>query len=319
MHPAFSIIFFTTASGAGFGLIGIASLFVLAGHGATGTGTMWAVAILGFALSVAGLLSSAGHLGRPERAWRAFSQWRTSWLSREGVIAPAALGLAALLFLTCLLGGPGGALARLLGLLTFLACVGTVTCTAMIYASLKPIPRWHNRWVLPGYLALSAASGLLCLMAIGQLTGQHWIAVDVLVLLSVACAFLVKEAYWRDGSGPYGPSSVETATGLGRIGRVTSFEAPHTEANFLLNEMGYRVGRKHASRLRTIVRVCAFAAPLLFTVIVLLAAGSIFASVSAVAAVISACFGLLVERWLFFAEAKHVVTLYYPSGNEAAA
>ena len=46
---------------------------------------------MGLALGLisAGLLSSAGHLGRPERAWRAFSQWRSSWLSREGVASVA--------------------------------------------------------------------------------------------------------------------------------------------------------------------------------------------------------------------------------------
>lgn len=320
MHPAFSIIFFSSASGAGFGMLGLSGLFVLLGLGDVGLGPMLAIAILGFALSVAGLVSSAGHLGRPERAWRAFSQWRTSWLSREGVAAPVALGLAALLFIACAFGSPTGVLARLLGLVTLLACGGTVVCTAMIYASLKPVPRWHNSWVLPAYLAFSAASGALFLMAVGHLFDAGWRIVDALAVIAVLAAFLVKEGYWRRGFSAYGASSVESATGLGRLGRTVPFEAPHTEENFLLSEMGYRVGRKHAGKLRTIARLCAFVVPLLFTLLILiLPGGGIAAGFFAILAVVVASAGILVERWLFFAEAKHVVSLYYPQARAATA
>ena len=87
MNPAFSIVFFSTASGAGFGLLlltGIAAPLGLVPQDRWFAFVSLAVAV---ALAVAGLLSSTLHLGRPERAWRAFSQWRTSWLSREGVLS----------------------------------------------------------------------------------------------------------------------------------------------------------------------------------------------------------------------------------------
>src|SRR5256885_1551665 len=89
MHPAFSVIIFTTASGAGYGLL------ALLGLGATlgllpADFTFGLVAFgLALGLITGGLLSSTLHLGHPERAWRAFSQWRTSWLSREGVASVA--------------------------------------------------------------------------------------------------------------------------------------------------------------------------------------------------------------------------------------
>src|SRR6267142_2766206 len=85
MHPAFSVIFFTTASGAGYGLLALVG--VLAPLGLVPSDGRFGAAALGFAfvLITAGLLSSTLHLGHPERAWRAFSQWRSSWLSREGV------------------------------------------------------------------------------------------------------------------------------------------------------------------------------------------------------------------------------------------
>ena len=104
MRPTFSIIFFTVVSGAGYGLwllVGLTYVLVWPGCmvdpsmsswdsqastcGVPSTVTVaWAV---GFVLVSAGLLSSLAHLGQPQRAWRALSQWRSSWLSREGVAA----------------------------------------------------------------------------------------------------------------------------------------------------------------------------------------------------------------------------------------
>src|ERR1700748_1578442 len=85
MHPAFSVILFTTASGAGYGLLAL--LGILAPLDAIPTDRWFGFTALALALGMisGGLLSSMAHLGHPERAWRAMSQWRTSWLSREGV------------------------------------------------------------------------------------------------------------------------------------------------------------------------------------------------------------------------------------------
>jgi hypothetical protein len=89
MHPALSVIVFTTASGAGYGLLALFG--VLAAIGALPADRAFGATGLSLALALisAGLLASTVHLGRPERAWRAFSQWRSSWLSREGVAAVA--------------------------------------------------------------------------------------------------------------------------------------------------------------------------------------------------------------------------------------
>ena len=87
MHPALSVIFFTTLSGAGYGLLFWAAWHALTGQSATRT--LLACIAVAIVLSTIGLLSSLAHLGKPQRAWRAFSQWRTSWLSREGVASMA--------------------------------------------------------------------------------------------------------------------------------------------------------------------------------------------------------------------------------------
>src|SRR4029078_5980697 len=124
-----------------------------------------------------------------------------------------------------------------------------------------------------------------------------------------------KEAYWRLIDTTSAPSTVASATALGRGGRVRLLESPHTQDNYLLQEMGYRIARKHRVRLRAVARLAAFALPALLTLIALLAPGP-SGIVAAALAVVSAALGLVIERWLFFAEAKHTVTLYY--GAEAA-
>src|SRR5207237_4518360 len=149
MHPAFSIVFFTTASGAGFALLLLlglgAPLGLLPASPSFGF-TALAIAIL---LAAGGLGSSAFHLGRPERAWRAFSQWRSSWLSREGVFFVLSFVPAAIFGIGWVFFGETGGFIGLCGFLAAICAAVTIACTGMIYASLKPIHQWHNRWVVP--------------------------------------------------------------------------------------------------------------------------------------------------------------------------
>ena len=107
---------------------------------------------LGLALGLiaAGLLSSTGHLGRPERAWRAFSQWRSSWLSREGVAVGLTFIPAGLFGIGWVFFGRTGGWVAIAGLLAAVGAVVTVCTTGMIYASLKPIAQWHSRYHLAG-------------------------------------------------------------------------------------------------------------------------------------------------------------------------
>ena len=77
-----------------------------------------------------------------------------------------------------------------------------------------------------------------------------------------------------------------------------------------MREMGYRVARKHAEKLRRIALAAGFAAPAALLLLSLLLEGRAAGGIALVAA-LAATGGALVERWLFFAEAKHAVTLYY--------
>ncbi|MDX8453003.1 DmsC/YnfH family molybdoenzyme membrane anchor subunit [Mesorhizobium sp. VK9D] len=309
MHPAFSVVFFTTATGAGYGLLALLGL--LGGLGFIPADFWLGLAGMALALGliVAGLLSSTGHLGRPERAWRAFSQWRSSWLSREGVASVATFIPTALFGIGWVFLGKSGGWVAVAGLLTATGAAVTVCTTGMIYASLKPIAQWHSRYTFPAYLIFAAMTGSV--LANALLQGFKLVSTAVLVwaLLATLAGWGWKLATWQHNDRLEIPTTANTATGLAG-GTVRSIEWPHTEENYLLKEMGFRIARKHSAKLRLIAQALAFAAPAVLLAIVFFLPWPLGAIVSVLAAVAQLA-GMLIERWLFFAEAKHTVTLYY--------
>ena len=292
MHPAPSLIVFTTLSGLGFGMI------AWLGFGAHAGAAPWVAltfCALALALASGGLLASLAHLGHPERAWRALSQWRSSWLSREGVLAVATL---AAFTLYAALWGLGGARVPALGLAASALALATVGATAMIYAQLRAVPRWHH-WTTPAlFLALSLAGGAL-LTARGTAGG-------LLLLLALALQLL----HWRHGEAAYARagSGVGTATGLAARGDVRLLERPHTGPNYLTEEMVHRVARRRARALRRVAVVLGYAVPAaVFLGLEALPAKHALAGLAVLAHVA----GIAAARWLFYAEAEHVVGLYY--------
>lgn len=305
MNPAPSIVFFTTASGAGYGLLFWLGLLRPVGLVPQVPAFALLCLVLALLLITAGLASSLLHLGNPQRAWRAFSQWRSSWLSREGVAAVATY-VPALLFGYGLLTGRED-LATAAGLLAAVGAGVTVWCTGMIYASLKPIPQWHHPLVAPGYLLLAAYTGMALLAAVSAIGGVVAGPASFIVTLGLA-GLVLKLAYWRMVDGGMGGSSAESATSLGFIGKVRPLDPPHTETNYLLREMGFRLARKHAAKLRKLTLLLGFGLPVLLA---LLATQLGFGGLLLPLAAVIALGGILLERWLMFAEARHTVTLYY--------
>jgi DMSO reductase anchor subunit len=310
MHPALSVIVFTTSSGAGYGLL--AWLGIFAASGRLPADRLFGAVSLALALAAItlGLLSSTLHLGHPGRAWRAFSQWRSSWLSREGVVAVVTFVPALLFAFGWIALGSTGGIWAIFGAASALCAVVTVACTAMIYQSLKPIQRWSNLWVLPNYLALAAMTGALWLAALASFFGVGSVLTTLIALATIVISVVLKLAYWRHIDRTASASTAGTATGLGALGEVRLFEAPHTSDNYLMKEMGYRIARKHAAKLRLIALITGFAVPLAL-MLAALALPSSLAPLAAIFAALLATAGVLVERWLFFAEAKHTVTLFY--------
>ncbi len=302
MHPAISVIFFTVMSGAGFGLISMIGIGVPLPDGLAAA---FFIPLLAGGLAVAGLVSSTFHLGRPERALRAFSQWRSSWLSREGVLAVVTLVLFGVYTLIWMIAGHRP---LWLGLPVALLSLLTVYATAMIYTQLRTVPHWHTALTPLSYLGFSLASGYLLSTAFGAASGSGAVAASV---LAIALAWAIKLAWWnraRTASLKTFGSTPETATGLGFIGDVKLFERPHTGENYLTKEMVHVIGRKHAAKLRMIALLVGAALPFLVAAVVWLSSASPLWLLIAFAALLV---GLFVERWLFFAEAKHAVSLYY--------
>lgn len=312
MHPAYSVIFFTTLSGLGYGLLAL--LGVLGAFGVLAADRWFGLVAFStaFAAITLGLLSSTIHLGHPERAWRAFSQWRSSWLSREGVLAVATYVPAGLFAIGWIVLERNGGAWGVVGIAVAVFSALTVFATGMIYASLKPIRQWRNPLVAPIYLALALMTGVLWLNALVKLFGMSRGAVDAIAVLAVFLGGGLKLVYWRAIDKGSSISTPETATGLGAFGKVRLLDAPHTEDNYLMKEMGFRIARKHARRLRRIAFAAAFIAPLALTVAAWFGeAMAVVADLAALLAAVLAVAGLLIERWLFFAEAKHSMTLYY--------
>jgi DMSO reductase anchor subunit len=309
MHPAFSVIFFTTASGAGYGLLALLGLFVAAGQLPADRSLAFFGPGIALALITAGLLSSALHLGHPERAWRAFSQWRSSWLSREGVASVVTYVPAGLFSLGWLVLGRNDGAVAWAGLAAAICALATLATTGMIYASLKPIPQWSSRYTLPAYLIYGIMSGSVLLQALLAIWTGPARAIAALALAAIVIGWIWKNLTWRHNDALSPRVTANSATGL-KGGQVRSIEWPHTEENYVLKEMGYAIARKHAAKLRLFVQIFAFAIPLILTLAVLFG-GRAPAITAALLAVLSQGAGLLVERWLFFAEAKHVVTTYY--------
>ncbi|MFB7898439.1 dimethyl sulfoxide reductase anchor subunit family protein [Streptomyces xiamenensis] len=223
MHPAFSVIFFTTLSGAGYGLMMWLGALALLQHGGLDGAPELSLRALGagllasLLLVTAGLLSSTAHLGKPLRSWRASSQWRTSWLSREGVMAvltyaPALTLLAWLLALSPERAWPA-AWPTLAGTALSVCALLTVACTAMIYASLPPIPAWRHPLVVPVYLAFAALSGAALLGALPGGSGVGRIAAGAVALLAPLTA-LLKWRYWAAIDRQPLPASRGDALGL---------------------------------------------------------------------------------------------------------
>ncbi|CAI2934236.1 dimethyl sulfoxide reductase anchor subunit family protein [Aminobacter niigataensis] len=304
MHPAPSIILFTTLSGLGYGLAAVLGLGLLDAS----TLSVKIAHLAALAMIAGGLLSSTLHLGNPQRAWRALSQWQSSWLSREGVMAILTF---VPLTISAWFSVVEGRYLPVAGLIGTAMCGITVYCTAMIYASLRSIQAWNTGLTPLCYLLFAAAGGFLLAAVAGYSSGTGGTVCAAIAALSVVAAWIAKHQWWTRLQTLVPLSTPESATGLGNIGHVRLFERPHINDNYLTREMGFKVARKHALKLSKMAMIAGGVVPVLLLVVAMLSGAGAGASVASVLAVGFYAFGLVVERWLFFAEARHAVMNYY--------
>lgn len=303
MHPAFSVLIFTVTSGAGYGLLAWLGAGQLLGYTqGYPVGNQVMLGVIAMVLVTIGLFSSTMHLANPKNAWRSFSRFRTSWLSREAVFAVLLYPIAGLY--AAAIFWQWSSINVLAGLSAVLALVILFT-TSMIYASLKTIRQWHTPMVPALFMAYALMSGGLLFVAVsgffGLLNPQLLAVVMGLVVITLA----LKLVYFFWQGKPSG-ATIQTATGFSQAS-VRLLDAGHSAPTFLNREFGYQVAADFLLRLRIVMTLVAFIVPLGLVYWVFDSAAMVEILAGAWLVMMA---GLLLERWLFFAEARHVVRLY---------
>ncbi len=318
MRPTFSVILFSVLSGAGFGLLAWLGLALGMGLYVIGVNALLVPLSYGLALTTVGLLASAWHFGKPWRVWRGLSPWRNPWRTREDIAALATY--VPLLALAALRHAPRDSLAvRAMGLMLAVCALLTVYCAARIYTSSKPIPAWRLPQVLPSHLLMALASGglWLWLIMVSHLQSRGVVVSDATrygwlfgLLLVVLAAGMLKRSYWRELDRSTSGSDAGCATRLDSFGHLVVASRPHTEANYLLRETGFVWARRYRETLRKLALLLAFVLCALSLGLAMLVESAEMGLASV--AVFSAMSGLFIERWLFFAAARHHFAAFYP-------
>ena len=323
MHPAFSVIFLTTLIGVGQGLflaLYTGQLYSLANLLPAQSDQFYAMgSLLSLLLLVAGLVASVFHLGRPERAWRAATQWRTSWLSREVIALPAAMGFTFLYGLFHYLGWseplfvvsqalPVDA-TLMIGAMGTLATFLLFLCTAMIYASLRFIKAWHSPLTVANFLFLGIASGFMLAAALSAYLATNlvafygtWAVVATLLGAISRGASLYRNSQFR--------CKVDMQSAIGvHHAQLNQKAQGFMGGSFNTREFFHGKSEGFLSMLRYGFLLMVFVLP----VLLILLAYLLESSRLPIAAFLIQYFGLIMERYHFFTEAKHPQNLYYQS------
>jgi sulfite dehydrogenase (quinone) subunit SoeC len=323
MHPAFSVVFLTTLIGAGQGLF--LALFTVESYAAFGllptqSSEFYAVgSAIAIVLLVLGLIASFFHLGRPERAWRSATKWRTSWLSREVIVLPAFMGMVFLYGVAHWLGInpvfgqlPSGApinLTAVFGTLAWVLAFALYICTGMIYACLRFLREWYTPLTVINYVLLGGASGFSLGAALAAALAPDvmpllagWALIITFLGLVGRSATLIRNARLKPKStlqsaiGIKHPKIVQKTMGM-MGGAFNTREFFHGQKPALLRSIKWGF------------LVTAFLIPM-----ILLSAGlSMSAGGILLLAFVIQYLGLLAERWFFFAQSNHPQNLYYQS------
>ncbi|RVU84579.1 DMSO reductase [Leucothrix sargassi] len=310
MQPAFSVIAFTVCSGAGFGLYMLLAMAHVLGFMPLDRGTVLAGVLLAMFLIVTGLMSSTLHLANPKNAWRTFFRFRTSWLSREGVFAVLFFPFAGLyligVYFADMKTGEVGFFTKLMGLFGVMLAFATLFSQGMIYGCLKTIKQWHTPLTPTNYLLLALMSGSLLFNALLLVNGQALGVMSGISMGLVVISGISKAAYYHKIRAP-SESNINTATGF-LDKPVRLLDVGHTAATFLTDEFGYKTAAGRLKLLKVVVFVCGFIVPFLLTVIL---ASTGATGLFGVWVFLLSMLGITAERWLFFAEANHVVNFYH--------
>ena len=307
MHPSKSIIFFTVISGTGYGIF-IGLLFnILFIEISYSLNYKLFISLVSFLMIVLGLLSSTLHLGHPERAWRAFSQWKSSWLSREGLVSVITF-FPMVLFYYFWINNINGYVFLLIILCVF--SLLTIFCTGQMYATLKTIPSWNNSLVTPIYIFNGITVGSLFVYSINFYFNYNIFLYEKFIIITIILNLLLKISYWiliRQKIN----TNIQTAVGI-KSKNISFFEGPHTGKNYLTTEMINKSNNKNNNFLRLTFCILTFIIPMyMINQYSTLIVDQFILKLSMIFVFILALVGMIIERYLFFIQSKHVVGLYY--------
>lgn len=321
MKPPFSVIFLTTLIGVGQGLF--VALFTGQTYSVlqempTQTGHFYFVgSIIALLFLIGGLIASFFHLGHPERAWRAATQWRTSWLSREVIVLPL------FMFLVVVYGAlhyfeydpntfgtatiPEGHLTIFVGAIGLLVCFALYTCTAMIYACLKFLQEWHSPLTLINYTLLGIASGFTLASVYAVYVNSHLISFfGMWAIIFTLTAFLSRTASLIRNRRIKHKSNLQTAIGV-RHTKIQQKAQGAMGGSYNTREFFHGQSASFLKSIKWVFLILVFPLP-----VILLFSGLMNSSIALFgAAFIIQYLGLLFERWFFFAQANHPQNVYY--------
>lgn len=322
MHPAFSVIFLTTLIGVGQGLF--LALFTGQSYSAAqflpaqdsslfyGIGSLIALLFL-----AGGLAASFFHLGHPERAWRAASQWRTSWLSREVIILPLVMFFVFLYGVMHYMGwdlvifttstGVDLNLSLLVGALGSVAVFLLFLSTGMIYACIKFLQEWASPLTVINYLLLGTASGFTLATAYSSKVAPDLMKFyGVWAMIITVAGFVTRSASLIRNARIKYKSSVQSAIGV-RHNQIQQKSQGAMGGSYNTREYSHGKTAMFLKSIKWVSMVLVFALPL-----VLLSSGINTGNLEVLmAAFLVQYLGLLAERWLFFAQANHPQNIYY--------
>jgi DMSO reductase anchor subunit len=306
MHPAFSILFFTTLAGVAQGLAVLLALATLLRVDMSPGFVLGALAVAELLL-LAGLAASFLHLGHKTRAWRAVLMWRTSWMSREVIVLPAFIGLVGLWWLALYLeaGAPWEAL---LPVTALLGAFALWYCTAMIYACLRFVEEWAHGLTIVNFTLIGLASGMVLACALAAMAGQVEFlrAFGLATLVLVLVAWATRAMAVRRNAGLRHKSTLQSATGI-RSSKLVQKSMGMSAGAFNTREFFHGAADAVVKNVRLGFQVLGFALPAACLAWGLAGGGAW----PWVLAMVFQAPGLLAERWYFFAQARHPQNLYY--------
>ena len=322
MHPAFSVIFLTTLIGAAQGLF----LAVFAGQVYSDLGVVsepledeffvFGTIIIAILMAL-GLFASFFHLGRPERAWRTITKWKTSWLSREVLVLPTFSLMAIIWGLLHYWGyhpvvfSPTNevqiSLSMAIGLLAAGLAMLLYLSTGMIYATIKFIQEWATPLTVINYTILGIASGFTLATTLASSLGLEttFYYANWAILLTIL-GFVTRMITLYRNTHLKLKSNEQTAIGV-RHPNIRQTSQGAMGGSFNTREFFHHQTDTTVAIIKWFFIVAAFFVPVS---LLLIALGTGQSALFGAAFVIQ-YFGLLAERWFFFAQARHPQNIYY--------